>query len=151
MIGHGVPGLNIQQSFNLPASPNAVFSALTEGLDAWWPRTWRQIGLSGTLALDCRLNAAMSENGADGAGAIWGWIDAIIPNKSLHLLGHFGVEGAVAGRVQYEISPKEGGCVLHVLHQAIGPIAEDRGAKYRIAWRDALDIKLRSYLQGSIA
>ncbi len=151
MIGHGVPGLNIHQSFEYSSSPKAVFAALTEGLNAWWPTSWRQTGPDATLVLNAWLGAAMTETGAADAGAIWGWIDAIIPDKQLHLLGHFGVENAVAGRVQFDIDPNEEGCTLQVLHQAIGPVAEDRGAKYRIAWRDALDTRLRAYLQGATA
>lgn len=146
MIGHGVPGLNIQQSYDFPAHPVQVFAALTGGFDQWWPRTWRQTGPQGTLSLMPIIGAALLEVGPDDAQAIWGWIDGIKPPWHLYLLGRFGVDGVVAGRVHFDLEAVDSGCRLSVLHQAIGPVPEDRGGSLRRAWRAALDDDLRQFL-----
>lgn len=149
MIGHGVPGINISQSYVFSQPSSGVFLALTEGIDAWWPKTWRLAGEGSTLSLAAEIGSAMLEVGPGGSAAIWGWIDALSPPSKLHLLGNFGVEGAVSGHVQFKIEDADdGGCRLAVLHQAIGPVPEDRGARYRSVWRDALNSRLRSYLDG---
>lgn len=146
MIGHGVPGLDIHQSYAFPNAAEQVFAALTQGFDAWWPLDWRQTGPGGHLALASEIGAALTETGPEGAAAIWGWVDAFELNKHLHLQGHFGIDGAVAGRVEFDLTETADGCTLSLLHQVIGPVPEDRGSKFKVAWRAAIDTNLRNYL-----
>jgi len=151
VIGHGVPGLNIQQSYVFPVPCEIAFAALTQGIDHWWPRDWRQLGPTGRLTLRAEVGAAMTEASAKGDMAIWGWVDALSPPHTLHMQGHFGIEGAVAGRVEFDLTDAGDGCNFAVSHQAIGPVPEDRGGKFRATWRKTLDIGLREYLLGVAA
>ena len=150
MIGHGVPGLSIRQDYNFSVTPQALFAALTEGLDKWWPRATRLTGPAGRLALVPQLGAFWDEQGPGGAGVIWGQVDAITAPVRLYLNGWFGVRGVVMGRVHFDIEPCVGGCRLTLLHQAIGPVPEDEGTRHRAAWRETLDGALRSYLDGTL-
>ncbi len=150
MIGHGVPGLSIRQDYDFSATAQAVFGALTEGLDAWWPVAARLTGPRGRLDLMPELGAYWLERGPAGAGVIWGQIDAITAPTRLYLNGWFGVRGVVMGRVHFDIEQTPGGCRLTLLHQAIGPVPEDEGTRHRAAWRDTLDRALRGYLNGVV-
>lgn len=98
MIGHGVPGLSIRQEHDFPAHGAAIFDALTLGIDAWWPAEARVCGQGGRLTLAPELGAALVEQGAGGAAAIWGVVDAIEPARRLYLNGWFGVAGVVSVR-----------------------------------------------------
>lgn len=147
MIAHGVPGLDIQQSHLLAAPPEAVFAALTDNIDSWWPQAHRILG--GRLALAPVLGAALTETGAQGAGTIWGMIDLIEPGRRLYLSGWFGVQGVVMGRVHFDLQSEGAGCRLTVLHQAIGPVSEDRVSTHRARWREVLGTALARHLSGT--
>lgn len=147
MIAHGVPGLDIHQTHGLSAPPAAVFAALTVQIDAWWPKGQRLFG--GHLELVPSLGAVLVERGAAGAGAIWGVVDLIEPDSKLYLSGWFGVPGVVMGRVQFDLHPDGAGCRLALLHQAIGPVSEDRVSHHRAQWREALGGALTRHLSGT--
>lgn len=147
MIAHGVPGLDIQQNHPLAAPPSAVFAALTVQVDAWWPVSHRLVG--GRLALAPELGASLHESGPQGAGAIWGIVDLIEPDRRLYLSGWFGVPGVVMGRVQFDLNPEGPGTRLGLLHQAIGPVSEDRVSVHRSRWREILGTALARHLSGT--
>lgn len=147
MIAHGVPGLDIQQTHLLPAPPDVVFAALTLGIDAWWPRSYRLT--SGTLSLLPALGASLSEAGPGGKAAIWGVVDLIEPGRRLYLSGWFGIPGVVMGRVHFDLHPEGAGTRLTLLHQAIGPVSEDRVSVHRTRWREVLGGALVAYLAGT--
>lgn len=147
MIAHGVPGLDIQQSHVLPALPAAVFAGLTLQIDAWWPPAHRLAG--GRLALVPQLGASLSETAAHGMGAIWGVVDLIEPDRRLYLSGWFGVQGVVMGRVHFDLLAEGAGCRLTLLHQAIGPVSEDRVSAHRARWREVLGSALAQHLAGT--
>lgn len=146
MIGHGVPGLSIRQEHDFPAHGAAIFDALTLGIDAWWPAEARVCGQGGRLTLAPELGAALVEQGAGGAAAIWGVVDAIEPARRLYLNGWFGVAGVVSGRVHFDLDETAEGTRLTLLHQAIGPVPEDLNTQFRARWRRILDSALRKHL-----
>ena len=149
MIGHGVPGLNIRQQHDFPAPVQRIFAALTREIDLWWPQAARLTGPQGRLSLLPELGAALIESGPGGAGAIWGQIDRIEAPVHLALSGTFGVPGAVMGRVWFDLAPLEvDGCRLTLVHQAIGPVSEDRAQQHGRLWRQVLDESLRAHLAG---
>ena len=147
MIAHGVPGLDIQQNHTHPAPPSAVFAALTAQVDSWWPVSHRLVG--GRLTLAPELGASLLESGPGGAGAVWGVVDLIEPDRRLYLSGWFGVQGVVMGRVHFDLQPEGAGCRLTVLHQAIGPVSEDRVSTHRARWREVLGTALARHLSGT--
>lgn len=149
VIGHGVPGLNIKQAFDFPVPCTAVFAALTDGIDLWWPATMRVTGTGARLRLAPVLGAALVEEGPGRAGVIWGQIDAMTVPSRLYLNGWFGIPGVVMGRVHFDLTETLEGCRLSLLHQAIGPVPEDVAARHRQRWREVLDGALRSYLAGT--
>ena len=147
MIGHGVPGLNIRQEYLFPASPAAIFDALTQQVDRWWPATGRLLGPGSHLSLPAILGGEFTET-AGQAGAIWGRVDAVEAGRRLYLQGWFGVRGGVAGRVYFDLEPQGDQTRLILLHQAIGPVSEDQSSRHRALWREILDQALRSHLSG---
>lgn len=149
MIGHGVPGLDIRQEHEYSATAAAVFTALTLGIDAWWPLDARVTGEAATLSLVPELGAALVETHGS-TGCIWGVVDCLEQDRRLYFNGWFGVAGVVAGRVHYDISETERGARLELMHQAIGPVPEDQHSRRRTLWRKILDQNLRDYLQGTL-
>ncbi|MFN4100919.1 MAG: SRPBCC family protein [Pararhodobacter sp.] len=149
MIGHGVPGLDIRQQHDFATSDAALFHALTQGIDEWWPPDTRLTGPLGRLSLVAEPGAVLIERGPGGAAVIWGTVDAVEPERRLYLNGWFGVQGAVAGRVHFDVTGIASGARLTLLHQAIGPVPEDMNTRHRATWRRILDGALRAYLSGT--
>lgn len=148
MIAHGVPGLDLKHEYDFAATPEAVFTALTEGLDAWWPAAARVLEPPGRMSLSALLNGVLMETGYQG-GAILARVDRIEPGRRLYLVGSMGVPGVVMGRVHFDLTPTDDGCRLILTHQAIGPVSEDRVSLQRALWREALGLALRQHLAGT--
>ena len=148
MIGHGVPGLDIRQEHDFAMPRSTIFSALTQGIDAWWPEDTRVARPQGRLSLRAEPGAMLIETAPGGASVIWGMVDAVEPGRRLYLNGWFGVQGVVAGRVHFDLTDRPEGCRLTLIHQAIGPVPEDMNTRYRATWRRILHGALRDYVSG---
>lgn len=147
MIAHGVPGIDIHQTHEYDVSPSEVFRALTLQLDQWFPAGLRLTGPGARLSQLPELGAHLTETGPKG-GAIWGHVDRFEMNRRLYLCGGFGVPGLVMGRLHFDLEPTDTGCRLHLSHQGIGPVPEDRVVRQRAIWREVLGVALRSHLAG---
>jgi len=138
--------LDIRQEAIFPASRNLVFKALTEGVNDWW--CMRQTGPESILCLVPEIGASMIEESLDGRHkAIWARVEEVRVPDLLYLSGRFAVEGAVAGRVHFDLQDLgDKGCRLTVSHQAIGPFAGDAQPMFSEGWRDLIENHLRAYL-----
>ena len=94
----------------------------------------------------------MIEYGPGGHQAIWGRIEEIWPPAKLYLSGRFGMLGAVAGRIHFDLEPSgERGCRLTVMHQAVRPIAEPVREAFIAGWRELIDRRLRAHLEAGVS
>ena len=146
MIGHGVPGIDIRQEHQFATSAAALFTALTLGLDSWWPDEARVLGNASLLTLTPSPGGSPVETTTDGQGVIWGMIDQIEPERRLYFNGWFGIPGIVAGRVHFDVVENSSGARLSLLQQAIGPVPEDYVNRRSQLWRKLLDKSLRAYV-----
>ena len=146
MIGHGVPGIDIRQEHDFSASAAVLFAALTIGLDAWWPAEARVLGADSRISLTADLGAYLIESNDDGHRIMLAQVEAIAPDRRLSFNGWFGIAGIVAGRVQFDLTDREDGTRLTLVHQAIGPVPEDQVNRRSRLWRQILDQSLRRYV-----
>jgi len=141
--------LNIRQQIDFAVSPARVFSGLTSEINQWWGASFRQTGLGSQLVLEPEIGSAMVEFGSDGHAVVWARVEEIKPNQRLYLAGRFAVEGAVAGRIHFDLEDLgASGCRLTLAHQAIGDIPEELTAKFNAGWRELIGVQLRQYLMG---
>lgn len=146
---HGGLPLDIRQVIELAAAPQQVFDALTIGIDRWWGERFRQTGSGSRLSLQPELGADMIETDDHGHSAIWARVEEIIRPGKLYLSGRFAMDGAVAGRIHYDIADSDdGGSILTLRHQAVGAIDPGTVDRFDNGWRVLLDQMLRTHLEG---
>ena len=144
--------VDIRQEMELPFTPERIFRALTNEIGRWWTSPFRQTGPDSRLELIPEIGAPMIEYGPGGHQAIWGRIEEIWPPAKLYLSGRFGMLGAVAGRIHFDLEPSgERGCRLTVMHQAVRPIAEPVREAFIAGWRELIDRRLRAHLEAGVS
>ena len=140
--------LDIRQETELPASTDRVFAALTQDIDIWWDDAHRQTGKGGRIVPDPEVGADMVERSSDGYAVIWGRVEEIRRPDRLYLCGRFGVRGAVAGRVDFDlIAVGNEKCCLVVSHQAIGSITEEMLSNFDAGRRELIGRRLRAHIE----
>ena len=143
--------MEIRREVDLPAPPKRVFRSQTREIGRWWTSPFRQAGAESRLELLAEIGAPMIEFGPGGHSVIWARIEEIRPPERLYLSGRFGVVGAVAGRVHYDLAPVGAGdCRLTVSHQALGRIGPETRDAFTRGWRELLDLRLRAHLEGGV-
>jgi uncharacterized protein YndB with AHSA1/START domain len=141
-------GLDIRQETELPASPERVFVALTRDINHWWGAKYRQAGDESVLVLVPEIGSDMVERSSHGHAVIWGRVEEVRRPNRLYLSGRFGVKGAVAGRVHFDLDATgDGNCRLVVSHQAVGAIAEEMQSNFVSGWKDLIGERLRAQLE----
>ena len=140
--------LDLRQETDLPTSTGRVFAALTQDIDIWWDNAHRQTGNGGRIVLDPEIGADMVERSSDGHAVIWGRVEEIRRPDRLYLSGRFGVRGAVAGRVHFDlIAVGNENCRLVVSHQAFGLITEETLSNFDAGWRELIGRRLRAHIE----
>ncbi|MCI4351081.1 MAG: hypothetical protein L3K15_06175 [Thermoplasmata archaeon] len=129
-------------------STKRLFRALTLEVGAWWTDPFRMLAPSTSLNLDPAPGGHFLETGTKGSWWIWASVTGVKPDRFLELTGRFGMAGAVAGAVAYELTPKgRGGSMLKATHVAVGDIGKSDWKSYTFGWEQLLDKKLRAYLR----
>lgn len=141
-------GLDIRQETELPASTDRVFAALTQDINQWWNGAHRQTGEDGLIVLEPEVGADMVERSSGGHAVIWGRVEEVRRPDRLYLSGRFGVRGAVAGRVHFDLAATGNtGCRLVVSHQAIGAIPDEMRSNFVAGWHELIDRHLRAHIE----
>ena len=139
-------GLDIRQEISLPAPKVRVFEALTKDINAWWGDKARQAGVGSTIRLTPEIGADMIETRDGQHAVIWARVEEVRAPDLLFLAGRFAVNGALAGRIQFELADEGEGTKLTLTHQAIGHIPEEMQAHFSNGWNELIDANLRHYL-----
>lgn len=141
--------LDIRVEVTLNAPPDRVFRALTDEVGAWWTAPYRQTGDGGALTLAAEIGAPLIEHGTGTHAAIWGHVEEIAPPRLLSLTGRFGVAGALAGQVRWEIAAEEQGrSHLTLTHKAVGAIAPETQGAFDAGWTELVTRRLPAHLGG---
>ena len=131
----------IAQEVRIDAPVAKVWASLTGRMNEWWAH---RILERSTVSLDARLGGAFKEEGEDGAGAVWGTVVELVPEKLLRLDGPLGLRaGPVKSVYTYELESAGDGTLMKLHHEAFGHIPEDAGANYEAGWKMLLVEKLK--------
>jgi uncharacterized protein YndB with AHSA1/START domain len=134
----------IAQEIELEATPDKVWNALTQDIDAWWAH---RIGEGSTkVSLDARLGGVFEERWGDGEGAIWGEVVDLRRGQRLRLKGSLGMSGAGLNDYMYELEPNGSGTTLKLTHHALGYRDADTEKMYREGWKALLESCLPNWV-----
>ena len=141
--------LSVELEIEIAATPDRVWTALTEETDAWWPDDFLVTPDPRGVRLDPRPGGLLVEESADGGGLVWATVIAIEPPRAIHLEGQFGppfggpCKSLVWNRLE---SGEGGGTVFRLTDSVIGLVDEATRANLDEGWRALYGGGLKGYL-----
>lgn len=142
-----VQGFQIEQEVEIAASSDAVFRALTEGIDGWWVH--RRFDAPSTVRLEAEIGGSFTETTDNGDAALWATVTEMHPNELLRLTGPMGMTGPVVGVIEYQLKPRGDGTLLRLSHRAFGDIDDETRDNYESGWQMLLNQALKQYVEGA--
>lgn len=139
---------------DIAASPQDVWTALTENIGQWWPADFYAGGEDGSrnFHLEAKPGGRMYEEWADGGGVLWATVYTVEPGKRLQVSGlsfaNWGGPSQWLG--SWDLSEHNGGTRLRFSEHAIGRVSDDYGADKLKGWEFLWDA-LKASVEGKAA
>lgn len=143
--------LHIEQEVTIEAPPERVFDALTRDVSAWWgePHMY-DASRARDIRLDAVLGGRFYEDWGNGEGAVYATVALLRRPERLRLHGGMGMAGAVAGVIDFRLTPQGDGTVVRLVHRAVGEVGDETRAAYSRGWHGLLGERLKGYVESGI-
>lgn len=129
--------IDIRQQYRIGATPDSVFTILTDRIGEWWTHPYRLHDGDATIRVDRTLGGMVAEHWGDNF-ASWGTITRFENNAILEFSGQCGMDGAVYGLVRFIVTDDGPATTLELIHKAFGMISDETAANYQEGWRKLL-------------
>jgi len=123
--------LNITQEIHVKAPLDVTFAAILEELG---PGSRNMNGESMNLKIEPWPGGRWYRDLGNGAGHLWGHVQAIKRPTLLEFTGPLFMSYPVVSNVQYRLSEKDGGTLIQFHHAAFGLIQEDHRQGVSKGW-----------------
>lgn len=138
--------LQIEQEVVIAAEPERTFSALTQGVDAWWAHGYQSP--NSTVHLEPEAGGRFYEDFGQGRGsAYFATVTYCDPGKKLYLMGPMGMSSPVLGIINFDLEPDGQGTRLKLSHQIMGPVDEEVRAGYTSGWQELLERHFKRFVE----
>jgi uncharacterized protein YndB with AHSA1/START domain len=131
----------------IKATPSRVFEALTTQVASWWGAPYLYSELAKDIVLEPKIGGKFCEVWGEDEGKLWGIVTQLRKNEWLEITGSIGMSGPVQGVLCYELKGVQGGTLLRLTHEAIGPISPRIRSGYASGWKDLLGTRLKAFLE----
>ena len=142
-----VQTLQIEQTIDIAAAPEAVFRALTTDIASWWGPPYCDENDVVDIVVDLRLGGLMYESYGAAQGWTWGTVVGFETNKWLEIAGPMGLQGVVNGNIKFSLEPNGKGTRLTLSHAAMGLFGPEAEEMYTGGWADLLGTRLRAFVE----
>ncbi len=143
----GVSGFVVEHELVLPASPEAVYDAVTGDISPWWDHHFSAHPKK--FYIEARPGGGFYEIFDDsGDGVLHATVIYAERGKRLRFTGPFGFSGsAVDLVVTYNLKPDAGGTRLHLTCAVAGQVSETAAQGVDQVWRHFLFERLKPYIE----
>ncbi len=133
----------------IEASRERVWEALTAETDAWWLADFRMTGEGSCVQLDATAGGQLVERAPDGASLLWYTVQMVVPESSLHLVGHLGPKfgGPATTLLELALVDQEGGVVLKVTDALYGSVGDGGVGSLEAGWRQLFTEGLKAHVE----
>lgn len=131
----------IVESVFVPAAPEAVYAAFTDGIGAWWPvgtHSVTGVAVEG-LELEAHAGGLLVEVWADGTRAPWAHVVAVVPASLISFAWNPGGGPRPATTVEVAFTAIAEGTQVRVTHSGWEPLGEEARMDYVAGWPFVLD------------
>jgi len=137
---------DITQLVEMDASPERVFTALTENVARWWSHVTYETQGRPALQLEPHAGGRFFEHSAKNE-RLYALVTRIDPPNKLTLQGAMGMSGCVFGTVAFELEARGKGTSLKMSHVVMGQVDDEQVAMYRGGWGSLLTDGLKPYVE----
>jgi uncharacterized protein YndB with AHSA1/START domain len=143
--------LQLEQEVVVDAPPERVFDALTKDVSAWWgePHMYDE-ARARDIRLDPVVGGHFYEDWGHGEGALYATVTLLRRPERLRMSGSMGMSGAVAGVIDFRLTPQGKSTVLRFSHRAVGEVTEETRTGYREGWRVLLTERLKAFVERGV-
>lgn len=140
-------GFQVQQELILPASPDAVYDAMTGDVSGWWDHSFSQHPKR--LFIEAKPGGGFWEIFDDaGNGVLNATVIYADRGKALRLTGPLGFSGqAVTFVTSFDFAPDPAGTKLRLSCNVVGQIAEGEDKIVDAVWHHFLVERLKPYIE----
>jgi uncharacterized protein YndB with AHSA1/START domain len=128
--------VNITEEIHVKASIEATFEAL---LDQMGPHNEGADGTAMPMKIEAWPGGRWYRDLGGNNGHFWGHVQAIKRPTLMEICGPLFASSPLLSNVQYRLTAKEGGTVIHFRHSAIGVMAEEHKKGVVHGWGSLLD------------
>jgi len=137
----------------IAAPPEAVWTALTDDISAWWPAEFYTGGDEDTrrFVLEARPGGRMYEDWGDGQGLLWATVNTVNKGSSLQVWGvaYPGWGGPSMLLGDWHLEPNDDGTLVRYTESSFGAVTEGNQESKDKGWRFLLDGALKAHLEGT--
>ncbi|MBV9689948.1 MAG: SRPBCC domain-containing protein [Ktedonobacteraceae bacterium] len=138
--------IDIEQEIVITAAPQAIFEALTAGIDAWWVRSFETP--PSTLHLEPVAGGRFYEDFGQGRGStLYATVTYLEPAKKLSMTGPMGMGGPVVATINYDLVPEGNGTRLKLSHRIMGAVDGNDRKIYTSGWQELLGVRLKRFVE----
>jgi len=136
----------IELTIVLQATPDEVFQALTEKIDAWWSY---RIMADSHVYLEPEVGGRFFEAFNHGGGALYASVTLLKPGEEIRLAGSMGLtEDAINNVIYFNIHLQHPGTtILQLTHHFMGRVNEITVDTFKRSWFDLLAQQLKSFIE----
>lgn len=128
--------LKVSQEIQVHAPLEATFEAVLEQMGAGFETP---DGKSMSMKIEAWPGGRWYRDLGDGNGHFWGHVQAIKRPTLMEICGPLFSSSPLLSNVQYRLTAKEGGTVIHFRHSAIGVMSEEHKKGVVHGWGSLLD------------
>jgi len=133
----------------IQGSREAVWTALTDEVNAWWLPDFHMVGPDSIVRFEPRAGGTLLESKTDGSSLLWYTVQMAMPAESLHLVGHLGPDwgGPATSLLSLTLETRGDETVLRVRDALYGQVTDAGAAQQQDGWRQLFTDGLKAYVE----
>jgi DNA-binding transcriptional ArsR family regulator/uncharacterized protein YndB with AHSA1/START domain len=136
----------IQQEISLRATPERVFQAITDEVDAWWSY---RISPDSHIYLEPQAGGRFYEAFKPDGEALYALVTYLKPGEEIRLNGSMGFDDQATNNIiQITLQPQQPGAVrLQLTHRLLGRASAITIDTFKRSWEELLTLHLKSFVE----
>lgn len=147
--------VEVAMDWTVEASVHDVWDQLTANVASWWPSEHRAVSPQAAMQLDARVGGTLTEVDDEQGGIEWYRVVAVVPRKSIDLVGQlasrYGGPATSMLHISLEAGPERGTTTLRLTDSVFGRIGPDLRASLTSGWEAIVGAGLLVSLGKSVA
>lgn len=141
--------LTVQMEISIAAPMSRVWQSLTEDVNSWWPKDFLASVNPQSITLDAKLGGQLIERGENGGGVVWYTVYALVPGKSIDLVGQLSpaFSGPAQSLLRIELTEQGRKTVFALTDAVVGNVGLRSAEANESGWRAIFEHSFKSFVE----